>query len=145
MSKLESIKTLAGTFDSLVDLTSYCNNQFKVIQKLKEEVKELKGQLDHTKSLLTTTVPLLTPPASVPGVIKVNLSDEENICLIQINKLQEKASSRDLTLEETKKLEILVKSLYLIREKSTQDLNAEYKTLNASSLAQLEQLAITEE
>ncbi|MDW8347318.1 MAG: hypothetical protein RML94_10205 [Bacteroidia bacterium] len=48
------------------------------------------------------------------------ISSEELICMEQIEQLKFASSKRELTLEEVKKLDLLVKNLRLIREQSTQ-------------------------
>lgn len=48
-----------------------------------------------------------------------NLSQEETICIEQIDILKRRSSEKELTLEEIKRLDLLVKNLKLIREEST--------------------------
>ncbi len=48
----------------------------------------------------------------------------EKICIEQIDRLEKLSSDRQLTLEEVKRLDLLVKNLKLIREESTVILNA---------------------
>ena len=49
----------------------------------------------------------------------LNILPEELICLEQIGSLKRKSAERELTLEETKKLDILVRNLKLIRDDGT--------------------------
>lgn len=135
---LDNIETLAGKFESFEALQDYCDQQYQTLLRLKHENSDLKAEIAHLKELVVSTSPLLPSPAQ--QTIKFNVSTEESICEAQIQKLQEKAYNRDLTLEETKRLEILVKSLYLIREKHTADLEADYKTLRPGET--LESLAV---
>ena len=44
-----------------------------------------------------------------------DVTDEEAICVLQISKLRERASSRMLTLDETRQLDLLHKNLKLAR------------------------------
>ena len=68
--------------------------------KLKRVISKLVKELDETKKQLV-------------------LSAEHNICEVQIQKLQEVALERKLTLEEVKTLDLLIKNKRLITKKST--------------------------
>jgi len=48
-------------------------------------------------------------------------SDTETVCVIQIAMLKGLAMNKELTLEETKKLEVFAKTLQMIRGKPTSD------------------------
>jgi hypothetical protein len=117
--------------------------QTVTIHKLMEENKRLKAEVEHLHMLLASTAPL------VGGDPALDVSDEEAICEIQLRKLQAKAQDRELTLEETKRLEILIKSLYLIREKaqpkSNDDLIKLPKGMTADDLAKLASAPDSEE
>lgn len=69
-------------------------------------------------------------------------SNELEICEMQINRLRKSAEERLLTLEETKQLEILVKTLYLSKGQPT-DITAEYKKVEALSTDALIEIAET--
>lgn len=86
--------------------------QAATIERLTEENIKLKQELAHAKSLVAQ------PTTQTLAPVKIAVPFEQSICEIQIKKLQEKAQARELTLEETKRLEILIKSLYLVREKT---------------------------
>ena len=60
---------------------------------------------------------------------------EEMICIEQIDLLKQKSSSRELSLDEVKRLDLLVKNLRLIREQSTEVINTtDYKNLGEAEL-----------
>ena len=50
------------------------------------------------------------------------LTPEELICIQQIRILQNRSDQRELSLEEVKKLDYLIKNLRLIKDESTQNL-----------------------
>lgn len=102
---------MAGEFKAIAELKEYCNKQYEFIENLTREVKTLQDENAHLKSILTSSVPVITSLTQLP--------DEELICLEQIKKLKEIASLRDLSLDEVKKLDLLHKNLKLSRE--TQD------------------------
>lgn len=86
---------------------------YKTIDSLKKENKALRHEVDHLKELLTYTAPLVSKN------VRIEVPKEQAACEIQLRMLHEKAQGRELTLEETKRLEILIKSLYLIKDKAT--------------------------
>lgn len=122
---LDNTTTLYSQFESAAQLQEYCDVQFKTIEKLKRENEALKAEVSHLKDLLASTTKLLHPNDPV----RMEVSDEQAICEIQIEKLREKAFSRELTLEETKRLEILIKSLHSIREKGSDAVETSFTRL----------------
>lgn len=69
---------------------------------LKKQVQELKHQLAQ-QSLGHLTTP------------------EELVCIEQIEVLRNRSAQRELSLEEVKKLDLLIKNLRLIKEQSTEN------------------------
>lgn len=137
--KLITIETLVGQFDKVADLQAYCDVQYRSINQLTLEKDALVKEIGHLKDLLASTT-ILLHDSQEDKLSEV--SSEEAICQIQIEKLREKAFTRELTLEETKRLEILVKSLHLIRTKGTSAVPVDYTMIpSGSSVEQLAQLA----
>lgn len=67
------------------------------------------------------------------------ISDEEQVCVTQINILKEKSDERELNLDEVKRLDLLVKNLKLIRENSA--IEAKSVPVNDAEEADLVRLA----
>lgn len=80
-----------------------------VITELSKEIKVLTERLAKYEA-----VPLF----------KIHLTPEELICIEQINILKSKSSDRELSLDECKRLDILVKNLRLIRDESIETIDA---------------------
>lgn len=74
--------------------------------KLKKENEQLRNELVMAKSV-TGKFP----------------STEELICIEQIAILRNRSVQRELSLEEVKKLDLLVKNLRLLQEQSTENVN----------------------
>jgi hypothetical protein len=127
---LDNINTLAGQFESKEELQKYCDNQFLTIQRLVTQVKRLEEELYDTKSLLTAAVPM-------ENKVQLDVAPEQLICEMQIKKLEKVSMERDLTLEETKKLDLLVKNLLLIKEDKKGIKEAEFNKVEDISEAQL--------
>lgn len=64
-------------------------------------------------------------------VIKLNLTPEEQICELQIQSLLRTSQVRDLTLEETKKLDLLIKNKRLYSGQST--MNTDHTVLPSNT------------
>lgn len=88
-------------------------NLFKLAENYQKENLALRKEVAHLKELLTFTAPLISKE------VKIEVTKEQAACEIQLQMLNVKAHDRELTLEETKRLEILIKSLYLIKDKAT--------------------------
>jgi hypothetical protein len=93
-----------------------CKEQMNPLEQAMEEIDKLKTENIKLKSLLAKH--------SI-GVEKIAKSDEAILCENQIKKLKEQALNRELTLEEVKKMDILVKNLNITKNKD--------KIINAKS------------
>lgn len=71
-------------------------------------------------------------------------TEEQDICMREIQKLNEASSHRALTLEETKRLDILVKNLYLSKEKNADSIDMK-KIPKGVTPAQLMEIASGDE
>lgn len=81
-----------------------------IVPSLQAEIRQLK--IDNEQ--LSRRVKELSEIKSV--------SPEELICVEQIRILQNRSAQRELSLEEVKKLDYLIKNLRLIKEQSTENL-----------------------
>lgn len=110
------------------ELETVCNKQTDMIKRLSEELVMREEKLKHLESLLIQTNPII-----------INLSNEEEICEIQIARLLGVAKTRDLTLEEAKRLDIFIKNKRLAKDEST--INVEARRVDDISDAKLLQIA----
>lgn len=106
------IKTLAGLFKKS-ELQEYCNKQFIAIKKLEERLLALQGENAHLKELLQSTTTLLDESGK-----QLQAPSEQEICEIQIELIKKKGMVNELSFEDTKRLEVLVKTLKIIKEKA---------------------------
>lgn len=114
MSKVVSISTLAGEFKNITELQEYCNAQYAALNSSLGRVKELEEEIAHLKTLLEGSTQLVEEKKP-----ELEVSPEQAICEMQIQKLQKAATQRELTLEETKRLDLLIKNLYLAKGQPT--------------------------
>lgn len=102
---MDNITTIFGKFSSVLELKEYADKQFVAFKQAVERVQQLEKEVDHLKGLLANKTPIL-------GVV----SSEIAICDMQINFLKQESMNRPLTLEETKRLDLLVKNKILYTE-----------------------------
>lgn len=91
------------------DWKSYCQHLFVSLQNSNAKLQAAEGEIVHLKQLLDGLTPKLTMP-----------SNEQLICELQIKRLYDESMSRPLTLEEAKRLDLLVKNLYLAKGQATE-------------------------
>lgn len=106
MDDIKSVKKKAELVIKNHELEEFNKSQFALITKLKKENEELKNRIEHLENILKGN--------------SYGISSEELICIEQIENLKKISSKRELTLEEVKKLDLLIKNLRLIREQSTE-------------------------
>jgi carbonic anhydrase len=80
----------------------------QTIDKLLKLLEEKESEIDHLKSMLGRSVPIIG---------ELNLSNEEIIAEKQIARLREFSMLRELTLDEAKRLDIFVKIKHLNEKK----------------------------
>lgn len=117
MSNLISITTLAGEFKNAAELQEYCNAQFISLSNAMKKIEEMKNEIEHLKKLVGGATQVMSTPAPETSL---TASPEQAICEMQIKKLQQTAIQRELTLEETKRLDLLIKNLYLAKGQPNQ-------------------------
>lgn len=94
------------------------------IDKIKEENRVLKQKIQQLEEMLMSTREGLS----------LNVSPEEQICVKQIDSLNRISNDRDLTLEEVKKLDFLVKNLKLIRKEANSIVEMSAKDVSPDEL-----------
>src|SRR5882724_8395937 len=105
-----NIDSLSKKFENSLELKLYCDAQYLLLQKQTAQITQLQAEIAHLKDLLSKT-PLTDDQSS-----KFVASVEQTICEMEIERLKETAMNRGLTLEETKRLDLLVKNLFLAKE-----------------------------
>lgn len=120
--KKEVTQKIVDTFTNIDDLREYSASQYKVIISQSKKISELERKLELTevrmnKAEQTNTVASALSTDQTGG----SNDDGTTICLVQLALLRAAAMEGELTLEETKKVEIYVKTLQVIKGKGTED------------------------
>lgn len=112
-----SIDKMFASLKDLNDWKNFAESQQKVITDLSKKNTQLKEEIEHLKGLVGSAVPLISKEGS--SLLTLG-DDEETICRAEIAKLRSYSAMRELTYEETKKLEIYTKiSLQLRNQPKT--------------------------
>lgn len=86
---------------------------------LREKLTQMETAVKHTSDLSITDQP----------------SPESIVCMEQIQRIREKSNTRELTLEEVKRLDLLIKNLRLTQEQSTENVGkAKYRDVSEADL-----------
>lgn len=133
---MSNIMDISNEFKDIAELRAYANAQYntiinltKKVNKLEEEKLSLERQVNSRAQVIDT---------DEVGSLILATSDEETICRIQLKKLKDKSlNSEELTLEETKRVEIYTKLLISMKEKSVKKEDAPSRIDDATLLASL--------
>lgn len=130
MSNIIDINELRKQFAeklSSEEWQKFSEMQNTIIDKYEKQILFLIEKNKHLEKMLINKNNFVT-----------EIQPEEIICLQQIKRLEHMSNERQLTLEEVKRLDLLVKNLKLIREESTIVVN----NRNSDKLGENELVAI---
>lgn len=109
---MSNITAIFKEFKSEAERQAFIFKQHETISKLSSDNKKLQDEIDHLKYLLTQSVPLI---GNTP-VEKVILTPEEGLLQSQIQLIQDRSYGQELSLEDVKKLDILLKNTELLKK-----------------------------
>lgn len=122
------------------ELQRYCDEQYKLICDQQKKIKQLEEEVEHLKSLLSSTTELLPAESEV---IKIASTEEEVLLQAQIHQIYNRGLDRELSLEDTKRLDLLLKNLMALKEKSSKTIEQPKKRKSLPSIE--EALVIAEQ
>lgn len=96
------------------DLKEFAEAQYYTIINQSKKIKNLEDNKEALELKISNTI-------STTNIIDSNNTDAETICITQLRFLKLNSEIRELTLEETKKVETYTKTLLLIKGKDTED------------------------
>lgn len=116
MSDNKVVLKMLDQFNKVEDLKEFANAQYNTIIGQTKKINELEtkvAELEVKNKRIENEANLNKPSDG-----KFETNDTETTCLIQLAIIKNNALGRELTLEETKKLEIFAKTLLLVRGKT---------------------------
>lgn len=112
MSKLTEIY---GERTTLEELQKFAEAQFKTINEFSKQISQLETENKHLQDLLTKSTPIISNNTTEEDDLS---SDQEKICKEQLRIYKNTSLERELTLEETRKVEIYAKILLSLKDPS---------------------------
>ena len=85
------------------EVSDFCLLQAKQIDELSQKLDQKDLQIRHLEELLKNNTPII-------GKSAIKITDEEEIALIQLEKLKEIGTNRPFTVDEARIFDILVKN-----------------------------------
>lgn len=136
------ISTLIKDFKTYDELKIFCNSQFNQILNLSKKNRELEEKVKELeKSPKVNNYPALTKLSQIEESTSnaqfFVADDAKTIAQVQLKMLKEQAFDRELTYEETKKLEIFNKVLNVQASEKDKPLKANAKVLDEKELLEL--------
>lgn len=92
-------------FKTELELKNFAQASLKTISDLQKKNKALTVEVEHLQSLVVTAVPIVNSSPLDIG------EDDVEISKMELKKLRERSYSKELTLEESKRVEIYSKIL----------------------------------
>jgi len=105
----DTIDKMSEQFQSLSEMKAYSQAQFRTIIEQSKKITKLEEEVRSLKKDLINSTPKEGQELVASDLLKG--TDQEIICQIQINRYKEVSLERELSLEESKKLEIYTKIL----------------------------------
>ena len=129
---------LFNQFKTKMEKERFIEQQHNTILTLTAQKNKLQAEVDHLKELLLGSTQLLAPEQPVERII---VTPEEALIESQISILQNRSLGTELTLEDVKKLDLLLKNKNLIKA-SDPSIKAESKKVDKQSLSHAELIQI---
>lgn len=130
MSNVISIEELRKEFlekSKPADVKEFVHKQQELLEKYIRMSQDLQKQLDHANDIIKTMgSPLL--------IGNNNSQDEEFICIEQIKILKERSQTRELDINDVKKLDLLIKNIRLIRSQPTENSSTTVRDVSETDL-----------
>lgn len=130
MSNIVSIEELRREFlekSKPADVKEFVHKQQELLEKYIQMSQSLQKQLDHANEIIKS----MGSPLLLSG--KDN-NDEEFICVGQIKILKERSQTRELDINDVKKLDLLIKNIRLIRSQPTENSNTTVRDVSETDL-----------
>lgn len=135
-----NIDSLISQFKNEEELKVFCSSQFKQIMQLTKQIKDLEDKLSESKEKVKQNNNLaVINQSSVPSIqadLLVPSEDSKVISQVQLKMLKELSFERELTLEETKKVQIF-NEILRVKEDKPVTLKANAKVLQDTDLLSL--------
>lgn len=132
---LDEHKTVDQLKRELITLKRENVAALKTIDKLLKDLNLKSEEIKSLQSIVSQTVPVIKKEIQK---INLDVTPEEEIAALQLDRLRSAARVRTLTLEETRMFDLLVKNKRLSQDESTINLSkANYRDVTTDDLLQI--------
>lgn len=132
-----SLDKMVEQFKDMTELLAYADAQTKTILELSKKLAKAEEEVKHLKKILEDSTPLLEEQKKDFLGYSPEDPKEKIIAEVQLNMLKEISFDRELTLEETKRVEIFSKILLNLRASKANEQEVPSKTLSNDDLLKL--------
>lgn len=112
-----SFDKMIKDFKDTIELQSFAEAQYKTILDLNKKINQVQEEKKQLELLLQNSVPMLEGQKKEFLGYDSSTPNEEIISTVQLGKLKEISFVRELTLEESKRVEIFSKILSSLKSK----------------------------
>lgn len=130
MAEIISIAELRKEFltkSKAADIHEFVHKQQELLERYINMSNDLQKQLEHANEIIKS----MGSPLLIKGSDDNN---EEFICVEQIRILKDRSQSRELDINDVKKLDLLIKNLRLIRSQPTENNNTTIRDVSEVDL-----------
>jgi hypothetical protein len=142
---MNTFDKMVDSFTEFADLRAFSESQNKIILNLQNRIKQLEEEREGLLSQINSKSPqvdvsiknLVLNENNNIELIGAGLSPGRILCEIEIERLREVVMAGPLTFEETKKLDILVKNLIILKEEEKKVKKNDIKSMPTEELLRL--------
>lgn len=127
----DKFKNMSEDLQSVAELQAFASAQQRTILELNKKVNALEQENVKLKKTIASTE--MEAKKSEDKTINANISDEQAICEMQLNILRDRSIEGELTLEESKKVELFAKLLLQLRNPEKKE-ESKIKSMNSDDL-----------
>lgn len=130
----DKFKNMSDDLQNVAEMQAFLSAQQKTIIELNKKVNSLEQENIKLKKTIASTD--LEAKKNDDKQFKANVSDEQAICEMQLSILRDRSIEGELTLEESKKVELFAKLLLQLRNPEKKD-EVKVKGMNSEDLLKL--------
>lgn len=134
-----NITEIYKEFKTSVEKEQFVLKQHETIELLVTKNKQLTEEIEHLKKLLVESVPILPQQNLVSKIVQ---TPEEYVIESQIEIIQSRSYGQELTLEDVKKLDLLLKNKNLIKLRDPATIQGESKKIDSKNYTRAELISI---
>lgn len=135
ITDLDEHKSIEQLKKELISLRRENKAALKTIEKLLKDLQKKDTEINSLQSMLSKSVPVVIEQKQDSK--EPQLTAEEEIARLQLERLRTAAKTRSLTLEETRMFDLLVKNKRLSVEEPTKIVKGSYKDLDIIELTKI--------